>query len=244
MAATRPTWRTERALWREGRSRVAGVDEVGRGPLAGPVLAGAVVLPFTRARWAARLRDSKLLSPAVREELAAEVRERCDWGLGAVSTQVIDQIGIGPATRLAMRRAVLSLHEPPDALIHRRPPVHRVDRGAARADRRRCAMQIGGRRQHRREGRARPPDGRVGCTIPRLRAGAQQGVRLGGTHRGAAQPRVLDGAPALVRSGARRGAGRRTGCRKMSDRTGGYRVRLGQFGEQLAANTFRGVATR
>ena len=117
MAATRPTWRTERALWNEGRSRVAGVDEVGRGPLAGPVLAGAVVLPFTRARWAARLRDSKLLPPAAREELAAEVRERCDWGLGAVSTQVIDQIGIGPATRLAMRRAVLSLHEPPDALI-------------------------------------------------------------------------------------------------------------------------------
>ncbi len=117
MAATRPTWRTERALWSEGRSRVAGVDEVGRGPLAGPVLAGAVVLPFTRARWAARLRDSKLLRPAAREELAAEVRERCDWGLGAVSTQVIDQIGIGPATRLAMRRAVLSLHEPPDALI-------------------------------------------------------------------------------------------------------------------------------
>ena len=117
MAATRPTWRTERALWREGRNRVAGVDEVGRGPLAGPVLAGAVVLPFTRARWAAGLRDSKLLSPAAREELAAEVRARCDWGLGAVSTQVIDQIGIGPATRLAMRRAVLSLHEPPDALI-------------------------------------------------------------------------------------------------------------------------------
>ncbi len=75
MAAIRPTWRTERALWREGRERVAGVDEVGRGPLAGPVVAAAVVLPFTRARWASRLRDSKLLSAAVREELAAEYLE-------------------------------------------------------------------------------------------------------------------------------------------------------------------------
>ena len=117
MTAIRPGWRTERALWREGRDRVAGVDEVGRGPLAGPVVAGAVVLPFTRARWAARLRDSKLLSRAAREELAAEVRERCEWGVGTVSAQVIDQIGIAPATRLAMQRALLALERPPDALI-------------------------------------------------------------------------------------------------------------------------------
>ena len=117
MAGPRPTWRTERALWREGRGRVAGVDEVGRGPLAGPVVAGAVVLPFTRARWAAGLRDSKLLSAGVREELAAELRDRCDWAIGVVSAQVIDQLGIAPATRLAMRRAVLALGEPADALI-------------------------------------------------------------------------------------------------------------------------------
>lgn len=117
MAVIRPTWRAERALWRDGRERVAGVDEAGRGPLAGPVVAAAVVLPFTRARWAGRLRDSKQLSAAAREELAAELRERCEWGLGAVSQQVIDQIGIAPATRLAMRRAVIALPSPPDALI-------------------------------------------------------------------------------------------------------------------------------
>ena len=117
MAAIRPTWRTERSLWRDGHRRVAGVDEVGRGPLAGPVVAGAVVLPFTRARWVTRLRDSKLLSASARAELAAEVRERCECGLGAVSPQVVDQIGIAPATRLAMRRAVLALEQPPDALI-------------------------------------------------------------------------------------------------------------------------------
>lgn len=117
MAAARPTWRNERALWRAGHARVAGVDEVGRGPLAGPVVAAAVVLPFSRARWVMRLRDSKLLAPAVREQLAAEVVARHEWGLGVVSAHVIDQIGIAPATRLAMRRAVQALQEPPAALI-------------------------------------------------------------------------------------------------------------------------------
>jgi len=112
-----PSWRTERALWREGRVRVAGVDEVGRGPLAGPVVAAAVVLPYSRAKWTSRLRDSKQLEARAREELAAEVRDRCDWALGMASPQVIDQLGIVYATRLAMRHAVLGLREGADALI-------------------------------------------------------------------------------------------------------------------------------
>ncbi|MDE2695653.1 MAG: ribonuclease HII [Chloroflexota bacterium] len=113
----KPTWQVENAIWREGFARVAGVDEVGRGPLAGPVVAGAVVLPYSRARWVRRLRDSKLLDAETREELAAEVRERCDWAIGVVSPHVIDQLGMTRATRLAMRRAVLALPHPPDALI-------------------------------------------------------------------------------------------------------------------------------
>ncbi|MCY4455771.1 MAG: ribonuclease HII [Chloroflexi bacterium] len=113
----KPTWQVENAIWREGFTRVAGVDEVGRGPLAGPVVAGAVVLPYSRARWVGRLRDSKLLDAPTREELAAEVRAHCDWGIGVVSPQVIDQLGMTRATRLAMRRAVLALPVPPDALI-------------------------------------------------------------------------------------------------------------------------------
>src|SRR5690242_14357052 len=117
MAKEAPGWRAERAFWREGHVRVAGVDEVGRGPLAGPVVAGAVVLKQSRAKWMRGLRDSKMLSPAVREELAAEIRERAEWGIGIVSPQVIDQINILKATRLAMRRAVLALPKPPDALI-------------------------------------------------------------------------------------------------------------------------------
>lgn len=113
----KPTWQVENAIWREGFARVAGVDEVGRGPLAGPVVAGAVVLPYSRARWVRRLRDSKVLDAGTREELAAEVRERCDWAIGVVSPHVIDQLGMTRATRLAMRRAVLALPNAPDALI-------------------------------------------------------------------------------------------------------------------------------
>lgn len=112
-----PSWREERALWRQGRVRVAGVDEVGRGPLAGPVFAAAVVLPHSRAKWVGRLRDSKVVAPRARTELAAAIQGRCDWGIGAVSPQVIDQIGIVWATRLAMRIAVQGLAEAPDALI-------------------------------------------------------------------------------------------------------------------------------
>ena len=114
---SKPTWRVENALWREGYRRVAGVDEVGRGPLAGPVVAGAVVLRHSRAGWVRRLRDSKVLGAPTREELAAQIRRHCDWSIGVVSSHVIDQLGMTLATRLAMRRAVLGLAEPPDALI-------------------------------------------------------------------------------------------------------------------------------
>ncbi len=122
-APQRPTWRVEKQLWREGFARVDGVDEVGRGPLAGPVVAGAVVLPrtasgeATRAAWVARLRDSKQLTAVQRDEIATDIRRSCDWAIGAVSPQVVDQINILQATRLAMRRAVLALRGAPDALI-------------------------------------------------------------------------------------------------------------------------------
>jgi ribonuclease HII len=123
MVAVRPHWSFERRYWREGVARVAGVDEVGRGPLAGPVLAAAVVLPRTpsgmpaRARWIAALRDSKMLTAAAREELAAEILRECDWGIAQVSAQVVDQINIRQATRLAMARAIEALPAPPGAVI-------------------------------------------------------------------------------------------------------------------------------
>jgi ribonuclease HII len=119
----KPDWRVERAFWRTGAEFVAGVDEVGRGPLAGPVVAAAVILPrrpsgeVSRAGWIGRLRDSKQLTPAEREALAPFIAEQAIWGLGIVSAQVVDQINILQATRLAMRRAVAALPQAPDALI-------------------------------------------------------------------------------------------------------------------------------
>lgn len=84
---------------------VAGVDEVGRGPLAGPVVAGAVVLD--PGRPIAGLRDSKELAPPVREELAAAIRERAvAWALGRAEAEEIDRINILRASLVAMRRAV------------------------------------------------------------------------------------------------------------------------------------------
>lgn len=122
-AGPRPGWAVERSFWREGLSRIAGVDEVGRGPLAGPVVAAAVVLPRTgsgapcRAGWIRVLDDSKALTARQRERLAAVIRAECEWNLAAVSPQVIDQVNILQATRLAMRRAVAGLPARPDALI-------------------------------------------------------------------------------------------------------------------------------
>jgi ribonuclease HII len=86
----------------------AGVDEAGRGPLAGPVVAAAVILD--PARPIAGLADSKVLKSAAREALAPLIRERAiAWGVGLASATEIDAINILQATLLAMRRAVLAL---------------------------------------------------------------------------------------------------------------------------------------
>jgi ribonuclease HII len=107
----RPTFRREAALWRAGFRLIAGVDEVGRGPLAGPVVAAAVVFP-TRPRfsWLADVNDSKLLTPAQRERLAGRIREKAlAVGLGLQTPERIDELGIALAGRLAMAQALAAL---------------------------------------------------------------------------------------------------------------------------------------
>ncbi|MBB4658614.1 ribonuclease HII [Parvularcula dongshanensis] len=94
---------------------VAGVDEVGRGPWAGPVVAGAVILD--RARVPKGLRDSKKLSAKRREALSAEIAETAAIGLGWVSVAEIDAMGVGKATLLAMSRALEALPVRPAAVI-------------------------------------------------------------------------------------------------------------------------------
>jgi ribonuclease HII len=118
----RPTLSREAAVWAEGRLLI-GVDEAGRGPLAGPVVAAAVVFPAGAHRLAG-LRDSKTLSPRQREVLADAIRRAAlALAIGAASVAEIDRLNIRVATALAMRRAVLRLlpnfptSQPPRLLI-------------------------------------------------------------------------------------------------------------------------------
>ncbi len=106
----------ERARWRVGVRRVAGVDEAGTGPLAGPVVAAAVVFaPETRI---AGVDDSKRLDPRRRLELAAEIEARAEGvGVGVAEVEEIDRLNVYHAALLAMRRAVEALREPPEELL-------------------------------------------------------------------------------------------------------------------------------
>jgi len=112
----RCTLKFEKLAWQGGAALVAGVDEVGRGSLFGPVVAAAVILnPTDRIRG---LRDSKLLLRERREVLAHRIRERAiAWAIAAVDAARIDQINIYHASRLAMLEAVRRLHPCPDHLL-------------------------------------------------------------------------------------------------------------------------------
>lgn len=105
----------ETAARARGHRVVAGVDEVGRGPIAGPVLAAAVILD--PARIPPGLADSKALGQGRREWLDALIRESCEVGLGAATVEEIDRLNILQASHLAMERAVAALPRPPDHVL-------------------------------------------------------------------------------------------------------------------------------
>lgn len=108
--------RIEREYWRSGTVSVAGVDEAGRGPLAGPVVAAAVIFP--PEHFIEGVRDSKLLTEDEREELYARiVAEASAYGIGIVQPEVIDQINILQATYRAMHEAIRSLSVEPSLLL-------------------------------------------------------------------------------------------------------------------------------
>ena len=112
----RCTLKFEKQAWAAAAKLVAGVDEVGRGSLFGPVVAAAVILdPAYRIRG---LRDSKLLPPERRQELSLRIREHSiGWAIAAVDSARIDQINIYQASRLAMLHAVQQLALPADYLL-------------------------------------------------------------------------------------------------------------------------------
>ena len=97
-------------------ARIAGVDEAGRGPLAGPVVAAAVILD--PARPISGLADSKTLTPARRETLALQIQAQAlAWALGAAGVEEIDRLNILQATLLAMRRAIEALPVYPELVL-------------------------------------------------------------------------------------------------------------------------------
>ena len=98
----------ERRLWARNISHIAGIDEVGRGSWAGPVVAAAVVFPpFYKPTF--KLFDSKLLFPRQREELTEKISQAADIGIGVVGVPMINKVGIGKATQKAFKRAVRAL---------------------------------------------------------------------------------------------------------------------------------------
>lgn len=119
MTSPTPSLREERRLLRGGHALVAGMDEVGRGALAGPVSVGVVVVDAATRSAPPGLRDSKLLTPAAREQLAPRLRRwALCWAVGHAQPEEIDAFGIIAALRLAGTRALRQLAlQPPVVLL-------------------------------------------------------------------------------------------------------------------------------
>lgn len=114
---TRPNFEYEQALWDNGLTNIAGVDEVGRGCFAGPVVAAAVIFPqgFTNIE---RIDDSKRLSAKVREDLARRIKKYAlSYSIAEVSVGTINSIGIGKAAQQAFIKAVSKLHIRPQHIL-------------------------------------------------------------------------------------------------------------------------------
>ncbi len=109
-----PGWAFERRLWRAGYGTVAGIDEAGRGALAGPIVAAAVVLPYGPHPY----RDSKTVSAGRRAAWAEAIRATAlRWGVGVADAGEVDALGVPDATRLAARRALAAFPVRPAGVV-------------------------------------------------------------------------------------------------------------------------------
>ncbi len=137
-----PSLSLEAPLWAAGLLHVAGLDEAGRGAWAGPVSAAAVILPPDPAclQQLSGVRDSKLMTPHQRAHWAGDIRAcALGWAVGLASSEEIDALGIVPATRLAMRRALAQLTPTPQHLMIdalRLPDVNLPQSAIIKGDRR------------------------------------------------------------------------------------------------------------
>lgn len=116
MASRAPTRTIEKEMWARGHEVVVGIDEVGRGAWAGPLMVGAAILP--RDKRVNGVRDSKVLTETNRELLFDRVAAWCDtWAVGAASQEECDALGMAAAQRLAARRAIEGLAIAPDVAV-------------------------------------------------------------------------------------------------------------------------------
>ncbi len=134
-----PTFYYERQFYSGGYLLVAGIDEAGRAPLAGPVVAGAVILDVNQQyTWFSEVLDSKMLSRAKREYLETLIKEySISYGIASASNQEIDDCGIARSTRKAMKSAVDQLQPGPQALLidhFRLPEVNLPQCGITKGD--------------------------------------------------------------------------------------------------------------
>ncbi len=134
-----PSFNEEKILEARGYQYIAGIDEAGRGALAGPVVAAAVILPcHIEAPWLNQVKDSKRLSPAGRESLFHHIHEvAISIGIGVVPHQIVDARGVIKATRLAMKLAIGQLSSPPEFLLidyMRLPEVPLPQKGITNGD--------------------------------------------------------------------------------------------------------------
>ena len=158
----------EEDLHEQGYRCIAGIDEVGRGPLAGPVVAAAVVLPEEFSVLG--IDDSKKLSEKRREELFVEIKKHAvAWGIGMADHQVIDEINILQATKLAMRRAVHDLEQkladagkdPLDYLLFDAVKIEELGSAAAVHHKRGCQGAGHCSRIYHSQGHKRQNDGEI-----------------------------------------------------------------------------------
>ena len=116
MAGRAPTRSIEKELWARGHEVIVGIDEVGRGAWAGPLMVGAAILP--RDKRVNGVRDSKMLTEANREFLFDRIAAWCDtWAVGAASQIECDELGMAAAQKLAARRAIEALTIRPDVAV-------------------------------------------------------------------------------------------------------------------------------
>jgi ribonuclease HII len=113
----KPTFEYEKKLWKQGLQFIAGVDEVGRGCFAGPVVAAAVILPSNFSATD-KINDSKKLTPKVRNELAVIIQKHAlSYSIAEISVETINEKGIGKAAQQAFFKSVLDLQTQPEHIL-------------------------------------------------------------------------------------------------------------------------------